>query len=259
MTRIRIWKAIARGVLLESLRRKDLWVVAILGFIIILAAGALGFFGVAGLEVFAKDLAVTVLGLFSTVVAILTSSRLLPEEIKNRTLYPLLARPISRFDLLAGKLLGAVLATWIGFLCLAVLTAVALTTFHVQFELVMLQYLIAKMMGLVVLCAVSITLSTFMTPAAAATMSFVLAFGSSMIVRGLVMASYTASTPLQFLFKTVNAILPQYSLFDMGSRAANIGWGPTPMWVMGALLIYMALYSFGMLGLSWSKFRKQAI
>src|SRR4051812_2042458 len=124
MNRLRAWKAIARGVLLESLRRKDLWVIAILGFIIILASGALGFFGVAGLEVFAKDLAVTVLGLFSTIVAVLTSSRLLPDEIRNRTLYPLLARPISRMDLLVGKLLGAVVATWIGFLCLSALTGV---------------------------------------------------------------------------------------------------------------------------------------
>jgi ABC-type transport system involved in multi-copper enzyme maturation permease subunit len=259
MIKFRAWKAIARGVLLESLRRKDLWVIAILGFIIILAASALGFFGIAGLEVFAKDLSVSVLSLFSTIVAVLTASRLIPEEIKNRTLYPLLARPISRFDLLAGKLLGAILATWIGFLCLACLTACALAIFHVQFEVIMLQYLLAKMMGLVVLCAVSLTLSTFMTPQAAATMGFVLAFGSSMIVRALVMASYNASPPMLASFKFVNAILPQYALFDLGSRAANVGWGTIPLWAMGALAGYMILYSGGMLALSWSKFRKQAI
>jgi len=257
--RVYAWRAIARGVLLESLRRKDLWVVAILGFIIILAAGALGFFGVTGLEVFAKDLAVSVLSMFSTILAVLTTSRLLPEEIKNRTLYPLLARPIGRSDLLMGKLLGAVLATWIGFLSLALLTGVALSTFHVQFELVMLQYLVAKMMGLVVLCAVSLTLSTIMTPAAAATTSLILAFGSSMIIRGLVMASYSASDPMKLVFKGVNGLLPQYGLFDMGSRTANVGWGAAPMWVMGALLAYMAIYSGGMMMLSWSKFRKQAI
>ena len=84
--RLRAYKALARGVILEALRRKDLWVVAILGFLIISAAGALGFFGIEGLEVFAKDLAVTVLGLFSTIVAVLTASRLLPDEIRQRTL-----------------------------------------------------------------------------------------------------------------------------------------------------------------------------
>lgn len=259
MNHIRIWRAIARGVLLESLRRKDLWVVAILGFIMVLAAGALGFFGLAGLQAFAKDLAVTVLGIFSTIIAVLTASRILPDEIRNRTLYPLLSRPISRLDLLIGKLVGAVFATWIGFFMLALLTTVALAVFKVHFEIVMLQYLILKMMGLAVLCSVSLALSAYMTPQAAATLAFVLAFGSSMIVRALVMA-YSGTTPLMgSLFRVVNALLPQFSLFDMGSRVANDGWGTAPAWVMLALLAYMLLYSSGMVALSWTKFRKQAL
>ena len=143
------YKALARSVVLESIRRKDLWVVAILGFLIILASSALGFFGFDGLQVFAKDLAVTVLGLFSTIIAILTSCRLIPDEIKNRTLYPLLARPITRLDLLVGKLIGAVVVTWISFLVLSALTAVALMVFQVKFETIMLQYMILKMIGLV--------------------------------------------------------------------------------------------------------------
>jgi ABC-type transport system involved in multi-copper enzyme maturation permease subunit len=259
MHKIRVWKALARGVLLESLRRKDLWVVAILGFLIICAAGALGFFGINGLEAFAKDLGVTVLGLFSTIMAVLTSCRLLPDEIKQRTLYPLLSRPISRFDLLIGKWLGAVVVTWIAFIVLSLLTAGALASFHVHFEVIMLQYLLAKMMGLAVVCAVSLALGTWMTPQAAATISFILAFGSTMIIRALLMA-YDASNPVMgWVFKGLNAVLPQYSLFDLGGRAANTGWAPVPLWVMGFLFAYMLVYCAGMLGLSLSKFRRQAV
>jgi len=257
MNKIRIWKAIARGVLLESIRRKDLWVVAILGFIIILAAGALGFFGIKGLEIFAKDLAVTVVGVFSTILAILTASRLLPEEIRNRTLYPLLSRPISRFDLLMGKLLGAVVGSWVGFLCLAALTALALATFHVQFEWVMLQYVVVKMLGLVVLCTVTLALSAYLTPQAAATISFVLAFGSSIVVRALVMSDPGPGT--RFIFQIINGLLPQYGLFDMGNRAVYVNWGPAPEWVVAALVGYMLIYSGGVMTLAWSKFRRQAI
>ena len=197
----RVYRALARGVVLESLRRKDLWVVAILGFLIMIAAGTLGFFGTTGLEAFIKDLAVTVLGMFSTIVAVLTSSRLLPDEIRQRTLYPLLSRPITRLDLLIGKLLGAILVTWIAFFILAALTGVALATFHVRFEPIMVQYLVGKMLGLALVCSVSLALSTYMTPAAASTMSFVLAFGSAMIVRALVMGYEDANPFLQVLFK----------------------------------------------------------
>ncbi|MEA2553676.1 MAG: hypothetical protein QOJ65_1852 [Fimbriimonadaceae bacterium] len=257
--KLRVYKALARGVVLESVRRKDLWVVAILGFLILIASGALGFFGVEGMESFVKDLAASVLSLFSAIVAVMTSCRLLPEEIKQRTLYPLLARPISRLDLLIGKLLGAVLVTWIAFLMLCALTAVALTTFHVHFEPIMAQYVIAKMMGLVVLCALSLTLSTYMTPQAAATLSMVLAFGSTVIVRGLVMAYETSSPAIQWIYKFIAAALPQLGVFDLGGRAANLGWAPVSASVLAQLFLYMAAYTLAMVAISWSKFRRQAI
>ncbi|HRJ26295.1 MAG TPA: ABC transporter permease [Fimbriimonadaceae bacterium] len=258
-TRTRLWLSLARAVILESLRRKDLYVVGILGFLLMVSAGTLGFFGLQGLETFAKDLATTVLGLFSTIVAVLTGSRLMPDEIRNRTLYPLLARPMSRFDLIMGKFLGAVAVTWIAFGILAVLTGLALALFGVRFEAVMGQYLLLKSLGLAVVCAVSLCLSMVMTPSAAATMGFVLAFGTTMIVRALTMAYETASPAMQWLFKLVNAALPQYGLFDMGSRAANSGWGPVPLWVVGALLGYAVCYSSAMLALAWLKFRRQVV
>lgn len=255
----RVWLVLCRGVVLEAVRRKDLWVVAILGFLIISAAGALGFFGIAGLEVFAKDLAFTVLGVFSTILAVITASRMIPDEIRNRTLYPLLARPISRLDLLVGKLCGAICVTWIAFLALVALTAVALAMFHVRFDWVMAQYVVAKMLGLALLCSLSLALSACMTPSAAATMSFVLAFGGAMIVRALGLAFEGASPPMRVAFKLINFGLPQLHLFDFGARAANVGWPPVPLWVMGALTAYAAVYSGTMVAVAWLRFRRQAV
>ena len=255
---IRAWKALARGVILESLRRKDLWVVAILGGIIVAAAGTLGVFGFSGLEVFAKDLAVTVLGLFSTILAVLTTCRLMPEEIKNRTLYPMLARPISRFDLLLGKFLGAVAVSWFSFLILLMLTSCALMLFGVRFELILLQYAVLKTVGLALVVAVTLTLSVVMTPAAAATLSFILAFGSGMIIRALVMAGQTQPEMVP-VFKLLNWIMPQYGLFDLGSRVANQNWAMVPVATMLALLIYGVAYATAMLTLGWARFRRRAI
>lgn len=259
MRKLKVYKALARGVLLESLRRKDLWVVAILGFLILLGASALGFFGVQGLQVFIKDLAVTVLGAFSTIVAVLTSTRMLAEEIKQRTLYPLLSRPISRLDFLVGKLAGAIVVTWTSFLLLAALTALALAGFGVAFEPIMAQYLVAKMMGLGLVCALGLTLSVYMTPSAAATVGFIMTFGCSIIVRALTSGYEQADAGMQLAFKLINAILPQFTLFDLGSRAANTGWAPVPLWVMAFLFGYWVLYSSGLVALSWARFQKKAI
>lgn len=255
----RAWMTIARGVVLDSMRRKDLWVVAILGALVVGFAGALGLFGFDGLEVFAKDLAVTVVGLFSTVLTAIAACRVLPDEIRNRTLYPLLARPISRFDLLMGKFLGVVAVSWAAFLILSLLAGLALSFFGVGWETVMAQYLAAKMMGLALLCAVGIAFSAYVTQQAAVTLTLLLSIGSSVVTRALLMAYGGSSSEMQWLFKALHAALPQFSLFDFGGRVAYVGWSPAPAWVLGALAAYAAAYSAAMLALSWARFRRQAV
>lgn len=257
--KFRVYRALARGVVLEAIRRKDLWVVAILGFLIMMTAGLLGFFGIQGLQVFVKDLAVSVLGIFGTIIAVLTACRMIPDEIRQRTLYPLLSRPISRLDLLVGKLCGAMAVTWIAFLMLAFLTAFALLSFHIHFEWIMVQYVLCKMLGLAVVCALGLAFSAYMTPSAAATMTFILAFGSGMIVHAMTMA-YAGATPVaQFGMKSLNALLPQLSLFDLGSRAANVNWTPVPIWVVLFLFGYGFLYVSAMLGVAWVRFWRQPL
>lgn len=257
--KLRAWWAIARGTILESVRRKDLWVVAILGGLIVGGAGIMGLFGIDGLQVFAKDLTATVLGLFSAILAIMTTSRQIPEEIKNRTLYPMLARPISRFDFLMGKYIGSVIATWVGFLALSALAAVALLIFRVQFDALLAQYVVAKMMGLALLCAISLCLSCYMTPQATATLSLVVAFGVAPISRALVIGFAGMSPVGQMIAKFFNAALPQLTLFDLGARAANLGWKPVPAWAMFALLGYGLAYGAMMLALGWFRFNRRSV
>jgi ABC-type transport system involved in multi-copper enzyme maturation permease subunit len=231
--------------------------VAILGFLILIGAGALGIFGVEGLGIFIKDLAAGVLSAASTIVAVMISSRIIPEEIRQRTLYPLLSRPVSRLDLLIGKLLGAIVVSWFSFLLLAALTGVALLSFHIPFELVMVEYLAVKLLGIAVVCALGLCLSTFMTPAAASTLALVLSFGSSMISRALFMAG-SGQPSMQWLYKVVNGALPQVHLFDLGALA-TYGWPPLGSGTLMALFAYGVLYSAALLAVAWLKFRKQAI
>lgn len=47
--------------------------------------------------------------LFSVVISIVATALLLPKDIEDRTLYTILAKPVPRFDYLAGKLLGVLM------------------------------------------------------------------------------------------------------------------------------------------------------
>jgi ABC-2 type transport system permease protein len=51
--------------------------------------------------------------LFSVVLSIVATALLLPKDVEDRTLYTILAKPVPRFDYLAGKLLGVMLLIFI--------------------------------------------------------------------------------------------------------------------------------------------------
>jgi ABC-2 type transport system permease protein len=53
-----------------------------------------------------KDTALGAMSLFTSLLAVVATARLLPQEIEDRTAYTVLAKPVSRFEYLAGKLLG---------------------------------------------------------------------------------------------------------------------------------------------------------
>lgn len=99
---------IAKSVWIDFSRRKDFYVVA--SFLLVFAAGAL----TARLVGVANDSASRLLlscgmGLASSLSAILLAvfaARVVPEEMEARTLYPLLAKPISRSGMLWGKWWG---------------------------------------------------------------------------------------------------------------------------------------------------------
>lgn len=53
-----------------------------------------------------KDVSLGAISIFSSVLAIAATARLLPQESEDRTVYTILSKPVRRIDYLAGKLLG---------------------------------------------------------------------------------------------------------------------------------------------------------
>jgi len=83
--------------------------------------------------------------LFSVVLGVVATALLLPKDIEDRTLYTILAKPVPRFDYLAGKLLGVVLLLFVS-LAIMDLLMVALLQFRVDM-LIDQQTEVAKAMG----------------------------------------------------------------------------------------------------------------
>ncbi len=253
-----IWGALAQAAILEAIRRKDLYVALILSVLMIGAAATIGTFGVKGLEIFLKDVALTVVNLLSVLMAILFAARQIPEEVSRRTVYPLLARPIGRGDLLMGKFLGAFTLSAVALVLFALIAAGALWYYGLSVGAIFGQYLLARFFSLALICAMTLMLSLFMTPGACVTISLLLTLGAQTFSQAVLLMYGPASATGKAILRATYFVLPHLDLFDL-SKKVSYGWKPVDSWVMGALLLYAAAFSAVFLSIAMLRFRRQAL
>jgi ABC-type Na+ efflux pump permease subunit len=56
-----------------------------------------------------KDISLGAMSIFTSLLAIVATARLLPQDIEDRTVYTILAKPVPRFEYLVGKIAGVLL------------------------------------------------------------------------------------------------------------------------------------------------------
>ena len=73
-----------------------------------------------------KDIALGAMSLFTALLAILATARLLPQDIEDGTAYTILAKPVSRFEYLGGKFAGVAALLGVSLVAMSVLFLVVL-------------------------------------------------------------------------------------------------------------------------------------
>lgn len=68
-----------------------------------------------------KDVSLGAISIFTSLLAILATARLIPQDIDDRTIYTILAKPVPRFEYVLGKLLGILLLLGISMLAMTAL------------------------------------------------------------------------------------------------------------------------------------------
>ena len=112
----RAMRLIGGGVFIELTRRKDAYVLVFLMLLFLVAMLAVKLVGVdqAATGTFLLNLGMTMAVHAAHVLTLLLAARQIPDEIEQRTLYPLLAKPVSRDTMLVAKWLAcAVCGTFV--------------------------------------------------------------------------------------------------------------------------------------------------
>jgi ABC-type transport system involved in multi-copper enzyme maturation permease subunit len=233
--------AVAGVVIKELYRRKDFYVLFIMTVLITLVMASVNFFHDDRIVRFLKEICLMLIWLSALVIAVTTAARQIPFERENRTIFPLLAKPISRWQVLVGKFIGC----WLS-------SGVALLVFYVFFALVSASrehalpldgyfqalWLHWQMLGTVI--AMTLLGSVALTPAANVTITFIITIGILSMGRFLNLVASRLSEPSASLLSALYFAIPHLELFDLRDLIIH-GW-PAVAW----LDIFLAtLYGLG--------------
>ncbi len=252
--------AIAGVVLREFRRRKDFYVLFILTVLLCLLMGSVNFFNDAKIVRYLKEVCLLFIWICSLVIAITGAARQLPAERENRTLYPLLAKPLARWELMAGKFLGCWLACGITLLCFYSFFCVLAGTREHHWPLV--NYAQAALLHWVML-AVVIALALlgsvlFSASSSNATICFVVVAFILLLGRHLNKLAIPLPEPRRSFLYGLYYAIPHLELFDVRDLIIH-DWSPIAWGVCGLAILYASAYAGALLLGACLVFRRQAI
>lgn len=163
MNAVRNIGIISRLTLVESARRQVFLVLLLMALALLIGASALARFDHQVQRKVLADLCLAAIFLMSSLITVTTIVPLLPGEIEHKTLYPVLAKPVTRLHLVTGKYLGGMATVAVGMAVLAAATALLEWVFVGRVDaargfVVPFYFLEAAILG-----AVALWLSTFLS------------------------------------------------------------------------------------------------
>lgn len=250
-------KALAGLSVLELYRRKDLIVVFVLSVVILLPLSVFTPFGLSGARRYMNELALLLVWLFSAVIGLGVSVRLFPPEFESRTIFPMLAKPVGRGTILLGKYLGALAASVsalaVFYLAYGLLVGVRQ---GVWFPEILLQAFVLHIGFLVVITALGLTGSLFLTTSANLTLCALLVVGMLFFGQRLPALAAGQPVPGKWALQLIHWIGPHLEFFDLRQRVVHdwpaLGWG-----VCAAVSAYAVCYAAACLSLAACVFRRK--
>jgi len=118
--------AICSNTLTELTRMKIFYFLLLFGLILIGGSVFLARFSFQQEFQILKDISLGAMSIFSSLLAIVATARLIPQDIEDRTVYSILAKPVPRFEYVLGRLGGVLLLLGVTMLAMTALFVVVL-------------------------------------------------------------------------------------------------------------------------------------
>jgi ABC-type transport system involved in multi-copper enzyme maturation permease subunit len=252
--------AVAGVVIKELYRRKDFYVLFIITILICAVMASVNIFNDAKIVRYLKEICLLLVWISSLVIAITTTARQIPAERESRTLLPLLAKPLTRTQLILGKFLGCWIACGLTLLCFYIFFG-ALSASR-EHTLPVLNYFQAAvmhwfMLGIVVAMSLLGSL-VFAAPSSNNTICFVVIGGILFVGRHLDQVALSMHEPLRGIVNALYFSIPHLEFYDLRDLIIH-NW-PLIEWKYIVLaLLYATAYIFAFLLGACLVFRRKPV
>jgi len=244
--------AVAANAFRETVRERVLYNLVFFAILMTLAGLLLGQLSVRQDEKILKDLGLAAMDLFGTLIAVFIGTGLVSKEIERRSLYPLLAKPLSRGEFFLGKFAGLAFTLLVNLavMLLGLLLTLLLTQRRPDPGLLAAVYPIFLGLLLTIAFAMLFSTVTSSTLAVVLTVGVVVVGRFADVIRG--MRDVAPAVP-PALVSALFAIVPNFSNFDFKSRVAY--GDAVPVSLLWGVTLYAAAWLVLVLGLGLASFR----
>lgn len=201
-----------------------------------------------------KDLGLTSMDLFGTLIAVFVGVGLVSKEIERRSLYPLLAKPLSRAELFLGKFAGLSFTLAVNVAVMALGMYATLLATSARADPALLKAVYGIMLGLLLVVAIAMLFSSITSAAMATlwTIALVIAGRFSDVIRN--MRDVAPGAP-GWLTTALYWSVPNFRNFDLKDR---VTYGEHVPWLALAwMTAYAAVFLAVTLGVGLAVFRSR--
>lgn len=249
---------LARLNILEN-ARKHVFHVIVLGAVVVIFSSTLLSFFTLGVQVkILKDLCMASITLSAGLIAIALAAGAIPADVEGKTAYPILARPIKRWEYVLGKYLGVVATTGISVLVMAVAFAGLLLRYQNSIEVFTLVAVGFVLLEAAVIAGITILLSTFTGPIPAAVISFLIYVMGTVKIGYLgSMLAHSQDATAKIFGQTLYHVLPNLECFNFRDALVHGAQAPVPYLVLVAA--YGLCYSGFALAIACAVFARKEL
>lgn len=243
----------------EVIRNKALYAVIGFAVILVMVSALFGSVTIGDQVSVIKDFSLFAMTLAGATIVAISGVTLLEKELKHKTIYNLLAKPVHRVEFIVGKFLGLTLLSWISVALMGVLCVSFSYLFEGKVDWLLFQAILLILFELLLLSAVAIFFSSLVVTTVLAglfTFGTFIAGHSHRVLNYFLnsQADYSSESLLPII-RTIKFVLPDLGIFNRADLIVS-GVAISPTYALSALG-YAVLYSAGLLILAALIFQRR--